>query len=467
MLAPFLLFGFGLLFANLYVQSEKMRELARVEVEKALEMPVQITQTSVTPWSGFAIKGVVVKDPDQSAPFLAVKRFRVQFSIAELMRGRFQPRIIHIEQPAVLWTQSENGRWEVPRLPTPEPMAILLAEATPSPEASPAAETPAPSPSPIAPPVTELDPAPAAAPSPTIPTFKVRVADGMGRLIRKDGRALLSIDGLSVFSRAANDSLAFGSFEVAEARLADTLRFRNVSGDFMHYPPAVGVESLKGDVAGGTFQAQGHLKTRNPLNAKVNGSFKEVDLGILLEDAGLGDTKGGGAIHGEFAVEGPLALPDQLTGNSRIEMKQGYIRDHPFLAPLGRTLSIKEFANLPIDLVLIECELKDGQVSFEQCKIDSNRLALTADGIITTDGLIDMEAKLVLEKGLAQRLPGFVRRSLQQDAESGDAYLPFQITGDVERPETDLLDNMLKGAIGSAANSWLDKLEKPNASPTP
>jgi len=462
-LLPFLLFGLGLLCANLYVQSAKMREFARSQVESALQMPVDITQTSVTPWSGFSIKGVTVEHPEQEAPFLAVKRFRVQFGMTDLMRGVFQPRIVHIENPAILWVQSDNGQWELPRLEKPAP---LLTQVEVVPQTTPPPDTPpSPSPSPTAPspslaPVTQLEPestTPTPDPTPTTPTFKVHIDEGLARLMQKNGRALLSIDGLNVRSRVANDSLAFGTIAIDQVRCHDGLRLQDITADFMHYPPVIGLEAVNASVAGGQLTARGTLQTLPPSNARLEGSFTEVDLGLLLEDLGMNEAAGGGKFAGSFAMEGPLDYPDQLTGFTKVALNDGYIRDHPFLTPLGNALSINELTNLPIDQIAIEGNLRDGQIFLEKCRLDSNRVALSAGGIVTLDGLIDLQARLALEDGLVDRLPGIVRRSFTRDAETGNGYLAFEITGEVDHPKTDLLDKMVNQAIGSATEGLLEK----------
>ncbi len=85
-LAIVLALGTALLVGlNLYVQSPGTQARIQTELSKALRLPLQLTNTSVTPWSDLRITGITI--PSGGANFLEAASFTARYRLLPLLEG--------------------------------------------------------------------------------------------------------------------------------------------------------------------------------------------------------------------------------------------------------------------------------------------------------------------------------------------------------------------------------------------
>src|SRR4029453_1264898 len=86
----------------------------QAELSRALRLPLIITNTSVTPWSDFRINGITV--PAEQGNFLEASSFSARYRLLPLLRKRLVIYEMRMENPKVVWTQNEEGKWVLPTL---------------------------------------------------------------------------------------------------------------------------------------------------------------------------------------------------------------------------------------------------------------------------------------------------------------------------------------------------------------
>ena len=135
--AAFVLGSLLLLAANLYVQSHGVQQRIREALEASLKMPVSLQKTTVTPWDGLRLDGVVLRteeaDDTGSAPQGRARQisfmptsFRVQFAWWPLVtQRRVVIERVLLDKPRLVWQQDDDGRWSFP----PGQDRVRLAEA--------------------------------------------------------------------------------------------------------------------------------------------------------------------------------------------------------------------------------------------------------------------------------------------------------------------------------------------------
>ena len=111
----FLLIVLGLLGINLYIQSPGTQARIQDELSRALQLPLKITNTSLTPWSDLRIHGITV--PTEKGAFLEAEIFRAYYRFLPLLRGRLEITEISVENPKIHWVQDADGKWTLPMLP--------------------------------------------------------------------------------------------------------------------------------------------------------------------------------------------------------------------------------------------------------------------------------------------------------------------------------------------------------------
>ena len=453
---PILLLGIGLLMANLYVQSEPMHEMMRTEIESSIGMPVKITQTGVSPWNGLTVKGVAVEDPNAVAPFLAVQRFRIQFRLTELMRGRFIVSVVHVEQPAVLWSEHSDGGWRLPYAEkpiTPLAMSDSDPQSFPLPEIEPAPAIPSSGPA-VESPIAELS-----EPSPPHPPFRIRIHGGSAMLKTAKGRPVFEFSGLDVDTRVnPNEEFAMGNISIAEAGLPGKLKAKSVEANVFYQNPSLIVNDISASIAGGIFSGAFTLDDQIPQNLHLSGAIVDADFGVVLEEMGMSKGRGSGKLNAGFALKGPVANTDAWLGRLDVNLRDGMFRDHPLLAPIGRALSINELTDMPLNKAVLLCELADNIVHVRTANLQANRISLAAEGTVDETGALDLQARLIIDAEIANRLPGMLRQPLVTDAATGEMHLPFSVGGTIDNPTTTLLDEMMRRAVGSGAGRLLDRM---------
>ena len=85
-----ILFGVLLLAANLYVQSQGVQQRIHEALTTHLRMPVTLKKTTITPWDGLRLDGIILHGEEPGAQpsvtngrmpdFLTVGSFRVRFA---------------------------------------------------------------------------------------------------------------------------------------------------------------------------------------------------------------------------------------------------------------------------------------------------------------------------------------------------------------------------------------------------
>ena len=134
----------GVLAINLYVQSSGTQKRLEQALSSGLKVPVHVTSTIVTPWSGLKASGITVSQaPPVAGDFLDASAFTAHFSWLGLLKHRLDASDATLTEPQITWLQSPDGRWVLPRVteqaqpaasPTPGAVKVETPKAPPGPQ---------------------------------------------------------------------------------------------------------------------------------------------------------------------------------------------------------------------------------------------------------------------------------------------------------------------------------------------
>ena len=111
----------AVLALNLYVQSAGTQKRIEHALSGALKVPVHLTSTIVTPWSGLKATGIAIPQlPPATGNFLEAGGVTAHFNWMPLLHHQLVATDVTLEQPRVTWYQSPGGRWELPRPASPQ-----------------------------------------------------------------------------------------------------------------------------------------------------------------------------------------------------------------------------------------------------------------------------------------------------------------------------------------------------------
>ena len=98
----------GIFCANLYVQSPGTQERIQAQLSHALGMPLKITNTGFSLWSGLHITGLTI--PQGDANFLEAGSFTASYRMLPLLRGKLSVPEMRVERPKIVWQQNAKGK---------------------------------------------------------------------------------------------------------------------------------------------------------------------------------------------------------------------------------------------------------------------------------------------------------------------------------------------------------------------
>ncbi len=303
--------GAGVLAINLYVQSAGTQKRIEHALSSGLKVPVHLTSTIVTPWSGLKASGITVAQvPPATGNFLEASSFTAHFDWLALLKHRLDATNVSLDDPVVTWFQSPGGRWQLPRA-TPQPVPV------------PAAPQPAPAPAPAAP----TPPVPPAQPW-VIDVHKLTVNGASFDFWDEKGIRVLEFAGVQFDCVDPRASGTKGTASCRNVSLHDRLFFRDMETDWSFSTGALKLSSFQTSVGGGEIRGDAQVATQvkhSPFNADVN--FDGVNVDQLMTEAGQPAGEVTGTLKGWLDLYGNTVKTSSLNGAAQLEIAGGTMRD--------------------------------------------------------------------------------------------------------------------------------------------
>lgn len=441
--ALLLLVAAAVVALNLHLQSNSMQQQLREAAVETIGLPLNVRSAFYTPWDGICLRGLVMPDMENAGVnFLEASEFRIMFRLLPLLRREFVVSQLRLKEAVLTWRQTAEGKWRVPRKPE---------EAVPAPAVTPVAGQPAPSPTPARPAVRLVD---AVIPEPVITVRVDAMEVKRSRILfeNRDGWPLLDAEGINASANLTADGNASGEARIPEAVLAGLVVARDLASVFALSEGQLQLSNISGQIAGGTLGGSGRIATR------TEGSPYDWDLkldGFQMSELQLPSSFGGtrfeGTLAASFAVQGRNAPQRQVTGRARIDVADGRMVPSDYLRSLGQVLGIREMQSLDFREAYAELRLEDDFIHVAPLWIRTDEFAVEMKGPVTRSGSLDLKARLILGPSSAARLTAVTGRELPSagiEGMPGYRAVAFNITGTLEKPQSDLAGRLLGGGIG-------------------
>ncbi len=418
-----------LLGLNLYVQSPATQGRIQAELSKALKLPLVITNTSLTPWSGMNINGITV--PADGGNFLEAASFGAHYKLLPLLRRRLVIFDVKLEQPKIVWRQNADGKWVLPG---------LAKKAAPG-EQKPVKKEEKKSGGGFEVELTEL-----------------RIVGGSVDMLDVNGKCAARLVGADLNYVIESATKGRGTL-VASRLTAGTLGFETVTGEFKYDAGVVTIPALEGTLAGGSVKGTLELRpdeAKGPFTMSL--AWDKVDAATLSTDAGWEKGQVSGTLGGELELHGRLKSLDKLEGSGKFSMANGQLKQLDFFQTIGQLLQIEGLSNLRLQRGVTTFRIADERAYVEEFVLETQDIRLSAEGQVKMDGKMALDARLALSPGLAKDLPTFVRQSFVDVDAEGRSGVAFRITGKTDRPKTDLAEKLVGRKLGDQFGNVLSKL---------
>jgi type II secretion system protein N len=408
---------------NLYVQSPGTQARIQEEISRALRIPIDITNASVTPWGGLRIAGITV--PGDTGNFLEASSFSAKYRILPLLRGKLAISTMILDSPRIVWAQNDEGRWVLPALPDTGEKKRNKAAGIPEPEKQKGDGF-----------RVEVE------------AFEIR--DGSIELRDKNGLPVAQGNDVRISYSLKKAEREEGTVSIGRMVWKEMLVFNNLHSPFSYTKGELILPDLQAGLGGGAVTGKLVIvpeKKDAPFNFGLQ--LANVDLAKVTADAGWPEGQASGTMNGNLELEGTSKKAERAKGKGDVVLMNGQFRQLEFFQTLGQVLQISELANLRLREGRANFRIADKKALIDNLVLDAPDIRLTANGEARFDGKLALDAELGLTARLAKQLPGFVRNNFGPEDADGGRAIAFKINGRTDRPRSDLLDHLVGRNIGS------------------
>jgi type II secretion system protein N len=440
-------------FANIYIQSPASQARIQEELSKALRLPFKLTNVSVSPFGNLKISGITI--PNGDANFFEAASFNAHYKWLPLLHGKLVITEMNVQNPKVIWAQSADGKW---KLPEPEQAAKAASE-----ETNPA--------SPITPEPTALKPPENDQPKAESDkaaekkenNFKVvverfDVKGGTVELLDNQNKHLAIFNDVNMTYTTLTPERVEGVATIGKLFWADTFAFENVSTPFKYAEGALELPEITAAFAGGKLQAKYRTREEKEHSPyKVAVTFINIDLDQFGTPNPSGQAQASGSVTGQLEVHGDGKVSDRLNGEAHVDLRNAQFHQLDFFQSIGQLLGLRELADLRVRDGHTDLRLADNKVLVEKLVLNTSDLQISAHGTARLDKHLNLSAELSAEDSVVEHLPEIIRNGFGP-SDGGRRAVAFNITGDLDKPKTDLFDKFVKRKVDSQFTDVLSSI---------
>jgi hypothetical protein len=464
-----------LLGVNLYVQSQGAQAKIQQELSRSLGVPLKIRSMSVTPWGGLELSGITIPQTVSVGPkhFLEARTFRLRVRFLSLFSRRLVIKEVSLIGPTVVWPQNKEGKWRLPnaRAARAQIVSTNQASANSQPEAgrestetntasavknaAPAVTNAASVPS--LPKATVEDERPGREPklavSPEV--RRVTVKDGDFTFLDQTGRLVASFAGVDFRTNIRSALALRGDAKVARVSLRDRFFLDQLRSPLRYEPDVLELSKISARVAEGEVNGYFAMQPEaedSPFTTSVN--FHDVLADQLVENAGGPKGMVKGKLEGSFQASGKTSDPEALVGKGEISLRDGRVQQYRLLVLLGQILQIEELQELNLEQADAKYHLSPGLVTIDELVLRSPNIRLTSSGTVAFDGALQLNSQLAINDRVRGQLFKAIRDNFHRIDDPGYSAIEFRVGGTVERPSTNLVEQVVGRDISSMLNSF-------------
>jgi hypothetical protein len=451
-----------LLGVNLYVQSQGTQAKIQQELSRSVGVPLKIRSMSVTPWGGLELTGITIPQAASAGPkhFLEAKTFRLRVRFLSLFSRRLVIKEVSLINPRVVWPQDAEGKWRLPTVQAVRARSAstkqLPATSQPQPETE-VFQTNAMATVPSSPTVAVKDQRQGREPKLSVApeVRRVSVKDGDFTFLDQDGRLIASFTGVDFRTNIRSAQALHGDTKVARISLRDRFFLDQLRSPLRYEPDVLELSKISARVADGEVSGYFAMQPEaedSPFTTSVK--FRDVLADQLVENAGGPKGMVKGKLEGSFQASGKTGEAGAIFGKGEIFLREGRVQQYRLLVLLGQILQIEELQELHLEQAEANYHLNPGLVTIDELVLRSPNIRLTASGTVAFDGRLQLNSQLAINDRIRGQLFRAIRDNFHPIDERGYSAIEFQIGGTVERPSTNLVEQLVGRDISSMLNSF-------------
>jgi hypothetical protein len=431
------LVGLGLLGINLYIQSPGTQVLLRDLVSENLGYPVTVFRITFTPWSGFDFENVAVRDPSLSYPIVQARDLWIQCNYLPLFRRKLIVRRIFLEGAEV--------RIPVGQQPQPNQApgeAQSLAEQSRGRKDA-AAAPPSGGTVPNEPQTTTRPSrVHTVAQNFWVEIQRFKIQQGFIYLMGSNGVPTLSMRNVegSVLYRKGE---YVGKIRVSSATISNSINIEDIESPVRISGGEMYLQNISAQLSGGEMHGNFLANLTSPeLPYEMRLQIVGVNLNEIVGHAGGILDQAHGILEGNLEIAGSMKTPSRTSGGGSLEVKTGYLDQHPVLKELGRWTQIDELQRLDLQEALSKFSFLGQDIKVDSLNLISKNCQVHLSGSVQSAERLALNGRLTVSQFLSQKIPNELEENFVT-ARDGRRYLDFRVTGSLMSPQTDLFDRLI------------------------
>lgn len=457
-----------LLGVNLYVQSQGAQAKIQQELSRSLGVPLKIRSMSVTPWGGLELSGITIPQTVSVGPkdFLEARTFRLRVRFLSLFSRRLVIKEVSLIGPRVVWPQNAQGKWRLPNVRAARAHSAPASQTPAPPHAEPGIESVPTNTTPAVTNATGVPPPPktllkdespererrlAVAPE----VRRVSVKDGDFTFLDQTGKLVASFVGVNFRTNIRSAQALRGDAKVARVSLRDRFFLDQLSSPLRYEPDVLELSKVSARVAEGKVDGYFAMQPEaedSPFTTSVN--FHDVLADQLVENAGGPKGMVKGKLEGSFQASGKTSDPEALVGQGEIALRDGRVQQYKLLVLLGQILQIEELQELNLEQADAKYHLSPGLVTIDELILRSPNIRLTSSGTVAFDGTLQLNSQLAINDRIRGQLFKAIRDNFHRTDDPVYSAIEFQVGGTIERPSTNLVEQVVGRDISTMLNSF-------------
>jgi hypothetical protein len=430
--------GLGLLGINLYIQSPGMQVLLRDLVSENLGYPVTVFRITFTPWSGFHFEDVAVRDPSLSYPIVKARDLWIQCNCMPLFRRKLIVRRISLNGAEVRIPIGERQQADQ----APEDAASVAEQSRGAKDAA------APPPS-----VESVPSEPQAAKRTArvrtvaqnfwVEIQRFKIQQGFIYLMGSNGVPAVSMRNVEG-SVQYHKGEYLGKMRISSATISDSINIDDIVSPVRISAGKMYFEDISAQLSGGEMHGNFLADLKTPeLPYEMRLQITGVNLNEIVSRAGGILDQAHGILEGNLEIAGCMKTPSRASGGGSLEVKTGYLDQHPVLKELGRWTQIDELQRLDLQEALSKFSVVGQDIKVDSLNLISKNCKVHLWGTVQSAEKLALNGRLTVSQFLSQKIPNELEENFVTAKDGRSRYLDFRVTGSLMRPQTDLFERII------------------------
>ncbi len=253
----------------------------------------------------------------------------------------------------------------------------------------------------------------------------------------------LSLNTIGLLCFLRNSADWHGQIHIKKIVMNNHLLLENVDGTLLSKGSMLSFDPLSASFLKGKIKGSLLIPKIEDGAYQVNAQFSGIPLKECALGTSLENKITSGAIQGVLHLSGVAGNPKLQEGSGAMEIVAAEIQSVGMMGAVSSFVPLEEFRVLKLQEAKANYKIQSDRIVISSLRLHSQNLILTATGQLSFGGIWDLDAQLLLNTALQQRLQSLVPVTFLTSSEPGYQQLPFRVSGSTEHLQSDLLNKLM------------------------